>query len=225
MEKSQFVQDSVTFKNELLIYGSQLTDEIDKLERSSDSHRAYYGYLKDFLISSGCLCDDVLLASVNDAVLLAMIGTRVLLEDTINVHYLEKAKTTETERVALAEDWLKMSNDKHAQKNELDGKSVAERAKAAGKDVRQLYYNEYEMFCNYTHSSAQRSILSSSEHRSLGSKKTVLASLQAYANIVICVARIVEQKVPEKLTTAANIYFETYREAVSQATLPITEEL
>lgn len=221
MIKDQFVQDSVALKNELLVYGRQLADEIDKLERSSDSHMTYYGYLKDFLINSGCLCDDVLQASANDAVLLAMIGTRVLLEDTINVHYLEVAKSTDAERMALAEEWLKLSNDKHAQKNELDGKSVADRAKAAGKDVRQLYYNEYAMFCNYTHSSAIRGILNSSEHRSLGAKKAILASLQAYANIVTCITRLTNEEKSEELAATANAYFSVYQETVARSTLPL----
>ncbi len=218
----QFAHDSDEFKKVLLIHGGKLSDEIDKLERSSESHTLYYGYLKDFLINSGSLCDDILRAAANDAVLLSMIGTRVLFEDTINIHYLE-SKKEESERMSLAENWLKISNDPNAQKGELDGKAVADRAKAAGKDVRQLYYKEYALFCNYTHSTAQRVGLNIPKLRALGAKKAVLASLQAYANILTCVARIVGEEKPKEVTDTATAYFDKYRETVAQASLPIDE--
>ena len=220
MIDGKFAQDSIILKNALLTHANKVSDVIDKMERTSDSDRVYFGYLKDFLINSGCLCDDILQASINDAVLLAMIGTRAILEDTINVHYLEK-KTSIAERTTLAEDWLRISNDSQAQKNELDGISVADRAKIAGKDVRQLYYHEYALFCNYTHSSAQRIILNSIEHRELGTKKAILATLQAYANILACVIRIIGQDKPDELTAIADMYFATYRETVATSSIPL----
>jgi hypothetical protein len=222
MANDLFIRDSISLKNILLTEAGKISDEIDKLERSSDSYAAYYGYLKDFLINSGCLCDDILRASTNDAVLLAMIGARVILEDAINIHYVE-SKTDEAARIALAEEWLRLSNDPFAQKNGLDGKSVAARAKMVNKDTEELYKNEYAMFCNYTHSSAQRAILNIPEHRTLGAQKTILASLQAYANIVTCVARIVGQEKPKELDMA-DIYFNTYRETVTAASLPLDEK-
>jgi len=220
MTPDPFSQDANDLKNILLSQGGRLSDTIDKLDRPSEQYAGYYGYLKDFLINSGCLCDDILQAAHNNVVLLAMIGTRVMMEDSINVHYLE-SKKDEAERIALARAWLDVSNDAHGQKSELDGMSVADRAKAAGKTMRQLYYNEYVLFCNYTHSSAHRGLLNVPDLRALGAKKAVLASLQAYANIITCVARIIGEETSQETTDAATAYFDKYRETVAKVALPI----
>lgn len=100
MNQTGFNSDSTNLlKQQLLPEAGRLCDEIDKLERTTEEHTAYYGYLKDFLVNSGSLCDDIRLAAQNNAVLLAMVGIRTLLEDVINVYYL-KAKSTPEERMA-----------------------------------------------------------------------------------------------------------------------------
>jgi len=218
-----FFNDSLEFRNIILNYGAKLTDKIDEFQRVSDRHTAYYAYLKDFLVNSGVLCDDVIQAAANDATLLAMIGARVLIEDAINVHYLASIEGKD-QRMAVAEAWFKTSNDDAALKNALDGKSVAQRAKLAGKDVQELYKNEYALFSNYIHSSAHRSILNLPEHRKLGGKKAIYAGLQAYANMVTCVAGLVKQEVPEGIIkTTAPWYFNKHRDSVARATLDIEE--
>lgn len=216
----EFVNDVANLKNQLLITGGRLSDEIDKLVRKTEQHAAYFGYLKDFLINSGCLCDDIIQAAQNDAILLALIGTRALLEDTINVHYVE-AKTSQDDRMAVATNWLKISNDPHAHKSDLDGKNVMQRAKIAGKDTRALYYGEYAMFCNYTHSSAHRGILNIPDHRALGAKKAELTSLMTYANIVNCIARIIGSVVPQQVSETTINFLAKYKLTVSEATLLI----
>jgi hypothetical protein len=220
MFDEEFSIDVINLKNKLLIVGGKLSDEIDELVRNTEQHAAYFGYLKDFLINSGCLCDDIIQAAQNDAILLALIGTRVLLEDTINVHYVE-AKTNQADRMAVATNWLKISNDPHAHKSDLDGNNVMQRAKIAGKDIKALYYGEYAMFCNYTHSSAHRGILNIPDHRALGAKKAELTSLMTYANIVSCIARIIGSAVPQPVFGATTNFLAKYRVTVSEATLPI----
>jgi len=219
MNDDDFTQDSAELKNTLLKEAARLSDIVDTLERSSDDHIAYYAYLKDPLINSGVLCDDILQGVHNDVVLLAMIGTRVLLEDAINVHYLE-SKTDETERMATAADWFRLSNDPRAYKNKLDNKAVAQRAKEAGKDTEAMHDSEYADFCNYTHSTAQRSLLNTSSHRIVVANKAVVASLKAYANIVTCVARIIGATTPELVSNAATSYLDKYRVSVTEAPLP-----
>lgn len=219
MAEDNFTQDSNDLKNVLCQEGGRLSDEIDKLERTSEQHIAYYAYLKDFLINSGVLCDDILQAVHNKVVLLAVIGTRVLLEDTINAHYLE-SKTDESERMAIAADWFRLSNDPNAPKNELDNKAVAQRAKEAGKDTRAMYYGEYADFCNYTHSTAQRAILNVFPQRTVIGQKAVVASLKAYANIVTCLARILDEATPQNVTDDATNYLDKYRQSVTEVTLP-----
>jgi hypothetical protein len=219
MSKDRFAQDSNDLKNILLKQAAALYDKIDGLERTTQLHTSYYAYLKDFLINSGSLCDDILQGVYNNVTLLAMIGTRTLLEDVINVHYLE-SKTDQAERMATANDWFRLSKDPEAYKNKLDNISVAARAEAAGTDIKDMHGSEYADFCNYTHSTAQRSSLNMPDHRVLLAKKTTLASLKAYANIVTCVARIVDEKTPEELTSAASAYFDKYQETVGKAPLP-----
>lgn len=219
LREDAFINDSIEFKNILLKYGSKLADKIDEFERSSESHTAYYAYLKDFLVNDGVLADDILQAVANDATLLAMIGARVLIEDAINVHYLESKP--ENERMPLAEKWFAISNNDKAQKNAIDEKSVAQRAKLAGKDVGELYANEYALFSNYIHSSAQRAILNVPEHRQLGGRKSVIVGLQSYANIVTCIARLIGKDKPEFMSDFAAAYFAKYRETVSEASLPL----
>jgi hypothetical protein len=219
MTKDPFAQDSHELKNTLLQEVARLSDEIDKLERTTEQHTAYYAYLKDFLINSGVLCDDILQAVHNDVVLLAVIGTRVLLEDTINAHYLE-SKTDENERTATATDWFRLSNDPKAYKNKLDDKAVAQRAKEAGTDTEAMHDSEYADFCNYTHSSAQRSILNVPSQRVVVAQKAVVASLKAYANTVMCLARIIGETTPQSVTDNASSFLDKYRKSVTEAALP-----
>ena len=219
MPQDIFDKDSHDLKNTLLQEASRLTDKIDELERTSEQHTAYYAYLKDFLVNSGVLCDDVLQAVHNDVVLLGVIGTRVLLEDTINAHYLE-SKTNVDERIAVAVDWFRLSNDPKAYKNKLDNKSVAQRAEDAGKDTKALHDSEYADFCNYTHSSAQRSILNLPPQRVIIAQKAVVATLKSYANIVACLARILGGAIPQNITDNTTAYFDKYRQSVTEAALP-----
>lgn len=222
MTNSAFMQDSNELKNVLLKEASRLSDEIDELERRSGDHIAYYAYLKDFLINSGVLCDDILQAFHNDVVLLGMVGTRALLEDTINVHYLE-SKTNQAERMSVAIDWFRLSNDAKAYKNKLDNKPVSQRAKDAGKDTESMHDSEYTDFCNYTHSTAQRSILNIPAQRTLIANKAALASLKAYANIVTCVSRITGNRIPQSKSDMVTQYLDKYSVSVMQATLPVLD--
>lgn len=221
MAIDQFSQDSKDVMNALLKRAKELVDGINTLDRPSEDYTSYYGYLKDFPINSGCLCDDILQAAHNDndAVLLAMNGTRGLLEDAINVDYLA-SKETEQERIAVALDWFRISNDRQAQKNELDGKNVANRAKAAGKNARSLYYGEYADFCNYVHGTAARSLLNIPSHRSLLAQKAVVASIKAYANIITCTEKIIGKTTPKELTATVSSYLAKYKMTVMEALLP-----
>lgn len=219
MGKDTFMNDSIELKNILLQEAANFSNEIDRLERSSDELIAFYAYLKDFLINSGVLCDDILQAVHNDVVLLAMVGTRTLLEDAINVHYLE-SMGAESDRMAIANDWFELSNNPKAYKNKLDGKPVRQRAKDAGKETEVLHDSEYADFCNYTHSTAQRSVLNIPDQRKILGNKTVATSIKAYANIVTCVVRIVSEQKRQSLMNNANAYFEKYRASVMEATLP-----
>jgi hypothetical protein len=223
MDQAQFAQNSKQLMNALLQRANELVVKVDTLERSTEEITSYYGYLKDFPINSGCLCDDILQAAYNDAILLAMAGVRVLLEDTINVHYLE-SRPNEAARINTASDWFRISNDANAQKHELDGKNIASRAKEAGKAARALYYGEYVDFCNYIHSTAARSLLNVPEHRVLLANKAVVASLQAYANIVTCTERIVGEVASTDIPTATNKYLDTYRQTVMEVALPLLDE-
>jgi len=216
----EFTSDSYyLLKNVLLKRGSELCDAIDKLERESDADRTYYGYIKSFLVGSGCLCDDIVNASNNGAILLAMIGTRSLLEDTINILYL-KTITAKADRIKIADEWLATSNNPQAPKHIIDSKSVAKRAQTS-KGAKSLYYTEYAHFCNYTHGSATRGLLNVPDLCALAVKKTLLTSLKAYANITTCVADIVEEDNPIELLNAVNEYLNKYRKSVSEASLPI----
>jgi hypothetical protein len=216
----EFTSDSYyLLKNILLKRGSELCNAIDKIERKSDADRTYYGYIKSFLVGSGCLCDDIVSASNNGAILLAMIGTRSLLEDTINILYLETI-TAKADRMRIADEWLATSNDPQAAKHILNGKNVAKRAQS-NKGAKTLYYTEYAHFCNYTHGSATRGLLNVPDLCALAVKKTVLASLKAYANITTCVANIVGEDNPQELLDAVNKYLDKYRESVSEASLAI----
>lgn len=218
---NQFVDDSLRVLREVLsAEGTRLTNLIDTLERKSDLQAGYYGYLKDFLINSLLLADDVLAAARNDAVLLAMIGARVMLEDVINAHYLA-TKTTDADHMALAKEWLDRSNNPKAYKNMLDGISVAQRAETAGVEAKALYDNEYTLFCNYTHSSAQRGLLNVPHLRALAAKKAVWVSIRSYANIVTCIAGITSEPVPDKVINDVKAFFDKYRQSVAQAQLPI----
>ena len=219
----QFIQDTYDVKNSLLQEAARLTNVIDTLERSTDEHIAYYAYLKDFLINSGCLCDDIVRGSHNNALLLAMIGTRTLLEDAINVRYLA-TKTVESERMAIAADWFRITNDPQAYKNKIDGKSVKDRAYAASDDTKVLHDGAYVDFCNYTHSTAQRAIVNIEAVRPLLAKKTAAGSVKAYANVVMCVADIIGEDVLSSVTDTAKTYFDKYRESVTQAPLPELDE-
>jgi len=218
MNQAEFTQDSKDLMNILLQHGKELVDKIDGLSRSSDDYYSYYAYLKDFPINSGCLCDDILQAAYNDAVLLAMSGTRVVLEDAINIHYLE-SKPDEAERIKVAMDWFRLSNDPKAFKNMLDTKSVAARAEAAGEDTKALYDGEYADFCNYIHSTAQRAVLNASP-RVVLANKAVMVSLKAYANIISCLERIIGEEKSEDIVKGMSEYFNKYREAVAEAPLP-----
>lgn len=218
MNQSEFAQDSKDLMNVLLQRGKELVDKIDDLDRSSEDYSSYYAYLKDFPINSGCLCDDILQAAHNDAVLLAMSGARVVLEDAINIHYLE-SKSDEAERIKVAIDWFRLSNDPKAFKNMLDTKSVAARAEAAGEDARALYDGEYADFCNYTHSTAQRAILNASP-RVMLANKAVMVSLKAYANIITCLERIMGEEKSEAVAKGVSAYLDKYRTSVAEASLP-----
>ena len=221
MSNDVFIRDSAELRGVLLIEASRLSDIIDKRRRDSDSLTTYYAYLKDPLINSGILCDDILQGLRNDVVLLALIGTRALLEDAINIHYLE-SKTDEAERIATAADWFRLSNDPKAYKNKLDDKSVAQRAKEAGKDTLALHDGEYADFCNFTHSTAHRSLLNTPSYRSIVADKTAIATLKAYANILTCVARVVGEATPNVLKSVKD-YLDKYRESVIEAKLPSIE--
>jgi hypothetical protein len=219
MDQINFDTDSTNLlKQQLLPEASRLCNEIDKLERISDEHIAYYGYLKDFLVNSGSLCDEIRLAVQNNAVLLAMVGVRTLLEDVINVYYL-KTKSTPEERMAVAADWFRISNDPEAIKNSLDGKSVKKRAEEADDDTKAIYNGEYGIFCNYTHSTATRGILNIPEHRTLGANKAALASIKAYTNIVGCIADIIDDTFTQEVKDAVRQYLDEYRVDVSEANL------
>lgn len=219
MNQAEFDQDSKDLMNILLQRGKELVDKVDTLGRSSEDYVSYYAYLKDFPINSGLLCDDILQAAHNNAVLLAMGGVRVLLEDTINVHYLE-SKPDEPARITVAVDWFRISNDASAQKHELDGKNVATRAKEAGKATRTLYYGEYADFCNYTHSTAARAMLNVPNHRIILANKAVVASLKAYANIITCVERIMGEGKSGTTTDNVDAYLNKYRQSVTEVSLP-----
>ncbi len=52
--EEEFAADSINIlKSVLLPQGAKLTDKIDELNRESEEHVAYYGYIKDFPVSSG----------------------------------------------------------------------------------------------------------------------------------------------------------------------------
>ena len=128
MKEDEFKNDSVELiKRVLMPKAAEYSDKIDKEERKSQDDESYYGYLKFFLIDCGCLCDDIIAAATNDAVLLAFVGARTLVEDNINANYLN-FKGTLKERMKVSKDWYKVSNDPEAIKNKLDGNSVKERA-------------------------------------------------------------------------------------------------
>ena len=221
VEEESFEDDSNKVKNSLLIQGGKLADIIDQEERQSEEHTAYLGYLKDFLINSGCLCDDNIQAACNNAVLLAMIGTRTLLEDTINCYYL-KSRPDDAARTATAVDWFATSNNPEAYKNKIDGKSVAKRADESGDDdIKALHDGEYANFCNYTHSTAHRSILNIPAHRQLAARKSTVASIKAYANILTCIAEIIGQSVDDAVIQDVQSYFSKYRDSVMEATLDV----
>lgn len=221
MNQTSFETESTNIlKKQLLPEAVRLCNEIDKLERTTEEYTAYYGYLKDFLVNSGSLCGDILLAAQNNAVLLAMVGVRTLLEDVINVYYL-KAKPTPEERMAIATDWFRISNDPKAIKNSLDGKTVKKRAEEANDDTKAIYNGEYGMFCNYTHSTATRGILNIPEHRTLGTNKAVVAAIKAYANIVGCIADITDKILTPEVKYAVQNYLDSYCIDVSEAVLEL----
>jgi hypothetical protein len=142
-----------------------------------------------------------------------MIGARTLLEDTINCYYL-KSRPDELTRVATALDWFAISNDAKAHKNKIDGKGVAKRASESGDvDIQILHDGEYADFCNYTHSTAQRTILNIPNHRALAAKKTTVVSIKAYANILICVAEIIGEPAPLILRKALSVAPESAKAA------------
>ncbi len=222
-EEDTFWQGSNEIKDMLLTEAARLADIIDEKERSSDNQIAYFGYIKDFLVNSGCLCDDNMQAAKNNAVLLAMIGTRTLLEDTINAFYL-KSRPDESARIATAADWFETSNNPEAYKNKIDGKSVVKRvAETQDADVQALHDSEYADFCNYTHSTAHRSILNLPDHRILATKKAVVVSIKAYANILTCIADIITEQKPEEIAKRVHSYFDTYRVNVMEASLDIEQ--
>lgn len=223
-ENDKFIADSYNLKNTLLKQAATFTDDIDKLERTTNAHIAYYAYLKDFLINSGSLCDDIVFAANNGAVLLAMIGTRSLIEDTLNILYIE-SKTVPTERMGVASEWFDISNDPTAQKNQLDGKSIKERAKATGTDAKQFYEKDYITFCNYAHGSAQRAILNIDDHRELAKKKAIMVSLQSYANIIEGVAGCIDKNSPTQFVRAVKAYLENYNDSVALATIGLPQML
>ena len=165
----------------------------------------------------------MLAAARNDAVLLAMIGARVMLEDVINAHYLA-TKITDDDRMALAQEWLDRSNDPKAYKNMLDGISVAQRAETAGTEAKELYDNEYALFCNYTHSSAQRGLLNVPQLRTLAAQKAAWTSIQSYANILTCIADIIGEQVPDEVINDVKAFFDKYRQSVAQAQVPIEND-
>jgi len=221
MNQAEFINDSANLlQQQLLPEAKRLCDEIDKLERTTEDETAYYSYLKDFLVNSGSLCDDIRLAAQNNAVLLAMVGVRTLIEDVINAHYLKERPTPE-ERMAIATDWFRISNDPEAIKNALDGKSVKKRADEAGNDVKAIYNGEYGMFCSFTHSTATRSILNLEEHRTLSANKAIVAAVKAYANIVGCIADIANETFTEGVKDEVKQYLDKYRNDVLEATLPL----
>ena len=223
METDDFVSDSVRLiKNILLPKAKEYSDTIDKEERKSEDDAGYFGYLKFFLIDCGILCDDIAAAARNDAVLLAFVGARTLVEDTINANYLDFKGTLE-ERVKVSKDWYRISNDPAAIKNQLDGKSVKDRAMVDDGGKR-LYEGEYAMLCSYTHGNAQRSLLNVASHRILGQKKVMWASIKAYANIIACVADIIGEPAPTDVLDQVKTYLDKYKESVAEATLPIDLE-
>jgi hypothetical protein len=220
IDNSEFNVASDGIMRSLQCEAIRLSDAIDQYDRTSEEESAYYGYLKDFLINSGVLCGDILRAASNDAVLLAMIGTRTIIEDAINVHYLA-IKPTLKERMAVATDWFMITNDPKATKNGLDSKSVSRRAKDAGSDIQDIYGSEYAMFCNYTHSTASRSILNISAHRTLGAHKAVLTTIKEYGNIVGCIADITKETFTKSTKKSVADYLDAYRDSVSLATLSL----
>lgn len=207
-------------KQVLLVEGARLSDEIDKIKRGSDADRTYFGYLKNFLIGSGCLADDIVNAAHNDAVLLAAIGTRVLLEDEINAFYL-KSLATDADRYRVAADWLAVTNDPAAIKSNIDGKSVKKRAKDGGTYTEELYKGEYAFFCNYSHSTAHRGILELDDLRELGAKKSTLASLQAYWNILATIGDVAGQSLSDEAGEEVRAYLDKYKESVTEASLKL----
>jgi len=223
METDDFVNDSVRLiKTVLLPKAKQYSDTIDKEERKSEDDAGYFGYLKFFLIDCGCLCDDIIAAARNDAVLLAFVGARTLVEDNINANYLDFKGTLE-ERMKIAKDWYRVSNDPAAIKNQLDGKSVKDRA-MVDDGGKQSYEGEYAMLCSYTHGNAQRSLLNVASHRELGQKKVMLASIKAYANIIANVASIIGEPAPTDALDEIKAYLDKYKESVTEKTLPIDLE-
>ncbi len=224
MTDEDFKNDSYgLLKKTLLPQGAMLSDEIDKLERTSDDDKLYYGYIKHFFIGSGCLADDIVNAAHNDAVLLAAIGTRVLLEDEINALYL-KSKSSRAERVVVAQDWLRVANDPAANKSKIDGKRIDQRAEIAGDHAKAIYAGEYAFFCNYSHGTAHRGLLNDGGFQKLGSKKSTLASLQAYWNILVTVGEIAGQELPDEAGELVGAYLDKYRTSVIEATLPLPQE-
>jgi hypothetical protein len=223
MSDEEFKNDSYTLlKGTLLPQGAQLADEIDKVDRTSEEDRLYYGYLKSFLIGSGCLADDIVNAAHNNAVLLAAIGTRVLIEDEINAFYL-RSKNTETEKRAVAQDWLKVTNDPAAIKSKIDGKTVKQRADGGGEYTKGLYEAEYALFCNYSHSTAHRGLLEEENFKRLGIKKSTLVSLQAYWNILVTIGEVAGREVPDAAGESVRAYLDKYKITVVEATLPLPD--
>jgi hypothetical protein len=221
MIDEEFKTDSYAIlKGTLLPQGARLADEIDKVDRTSEEDRLYYGYLKSFLIGSGCLADDIVNAAHNNAVLLAAIGARVLLEDEINAFYL-KSKSTEAEQRAVAQDWLKVTNDPAAIKSKIDGKTVKQRAEDGGEYTKGLYGAEYALFCNYSHSTAHRGLLEEENFKRLGIKKSTLVSLQAFWNILVTIGDVAGQEIPDEAGELVSAYLDKYRATVVEATLPL----
>jgi len=218
-----FEAESYRLLEQLLERSKFLCDRMDLFKRETDEDSAYYGYVKNFVVTDGIICDEILAAIHNDKILISLVAARTLLEELINVSYLISRGTRE-ERYRVANDWIKRSNSPKRHKNMLDKISVEDRAKAAGAHIKQIYDNEYAMMCDYVHGSAQRGLINASDvHRDLAGKKAIYMSLLAYSNIVFAVSTLA-QLPPDynaELEVMVGDYLKKYDEPVAKMQIDI----
>ena len=162
----------------------QIRDFIGKAGQPESDDDKRRSIAKKNLIDTAVLASQILSAIERNAILLALIGSRSLVESEINTKYA----FSHPDHIGdiswvykVCNDYYRISNDPKAMKNYLNTESVAARAKAVG--LSDMYEKTYIGLCNFAHMGGHTALSISDPYRDRFAVDASVAAVAAVNNI------------------------------------------